>query len=71
MYFHVIQDDVTSEIIISDLMEEQPPARTVLDIQDTRRYFESQSRTQDQHLLTNGVRKQTTTDQHILITIWR
>lgn len=38
-------------------MEEQPPARTVLDIQDTRRYFESQSRSQDQHPLTNGVRK--------------
>ncbi|CAO3664100.1 unnamed protein product [Umbelopsis ramanniana] len=48
------EDDVTSEIIISDLMEEQPPARTVLDIQDTRRYFESQSRSQDQHPLTNG-----------------
>ncbi|KAG2183387.1 hypothetical protein INT43_006393 [Umbelopsis isabellina] len=48
------QNDITSEIIISDLMEEEPPARTVLDIQDTRRYFESQSRSQDSHLLTNG-----------------
>jgi hypothetical protein len=36
-------------------MEEEPPARTVLDIQDTRRYFESQSRNQDSHTLTNGV----------------
>ncbi|KAI8577586.1 hypothetical protein K450DRAFT_251531 [Umbelopsis ramanniana AG] len=48
------EDDVTSEIIISDLMDEQPFSRTVLDIQDTRRYFESQSRSQDQHPLANG-----------------
>jgi len=48
------EDDITREIIISDLMEEEPPARTVLDIQDTRRYFESQSRNQDSHLPANG-----------------
>ncbi|CAO3669230.1 unnamed protein product [Umbelopsis vinacea] len=48
------EDDITREIIITDLMEEEPPARTVLDIQDTRRYFESQSRNQDSHTLTNG-----------------
>ncbi|KAI9281270.1 hypothetical protein BC943DRAFT_282700 [Umbelopsis sp. AD052] len=44
-------------------MRELPPSRTVLDIQDTRRYFESQSRSQDQHPLTNGVRLHTTADQ--------
>ncbi|KAL0083198.1 hypothetical protein F4703DRAFT_1905104 [Phycomyces blakesleeanus] len=38
-----LQDDIEKEIIISDLTDEPPPEKIVLDIQDTRRYFESQS----------------------------
>ncbi|OAD74734.1 hypothetical protein PHYBLDRAFT_61213 [Phycomyces blakesleeanus NRRL 1555(-)] len=38
-----VDDDIEKEIIISDLTDEPPPEKIVLDIQDTRRYFESQS----------------------------
>ncbi|KAG0174169.1 RNA polymerase II transcription factor B subunit 1 [Apophysomyces sp. BC1015] len=37
------KDNLQKEIIISDLTDETPAERIVLDIQDTRRYFESQS----------------------------
>ncbi|KAI7856529.1 hypothetical protein BDC45DRAFT_502963 [Circinella umbellata] len=37
-------DDMEREIIISDLQNEKPPEKILLDIEDSRRYFESQSR---------------------------
>lgn len=40
-------DDIEKDIIIQDLLDEPPPEKIVLDIQDTRRYFESQSGGQD------------------------
>ncbi|KAI9499574.1 hypothetical protein BDB00DRAFT_794531 [Zychaea mexicana] len=36
-------DDIEREIIITDLQDENPPEKIVLDIEDSRRYFESQS----------------------------
>ncbi|ORZ03165.1 hypothetical protein BCR43DRAFT_38191 [Syncephalastrum racemosum] len=37
------EDDIIKEIDITDLREEKPAERITLDIQDSRRYFESQS----------------------------
>ncbi|KAI8138403.1 hypothetical protein BJV82DRAFT_631379 [Fennellomyces sp. T-0311] len=37
------EDDIVKEIVIPDLQSEDPPDRIVLDIEDSRRYFESQS----------------------------
>ncbi|CDS02639.1 hypothetical protein LRAMOSA00044 [Lichtheimia ramosa] len=38
------EDDIIKEIEIPDLQPEQPSERVVLDIQDSKRYFESQSK---------------------------
>lgn len=37
------EEDIEKDIIIQDLLDEPPSDKIVLDIQDTRRYFESQS----------------------------
>ncbi|RCI06635.1 RNA polymerase II transcription factor B subunit 1 [Rhizopus stolonifer] len=39
---------IEKEIIIQDLVDEKPSEKIVLDIQDTRRYFESQTRGSDE-----------------------
>ncbi|RUS25797.1 hypothetical protein BC938DRAFT_471655 [Jimgerdemannia flammicorona] len=40
---HAMQNKIENEILIEDLEAPEPPNKIVLDIQDTRRYFESQS----------------------------
>ncbi|KAI8640631.1 hypothetical protein BD408DRAFT_419387 [Parasitella parasitica] len=42
------EDQVQNDIIITDLLDEKPSERIILDIQDTRRYFESQTGGQDE-----------------------
>ncbi|CEP18809.1 hypothetical protein [Parasitella parasitica] len=42
------EDQVQKGIIITDLLDEKPSERIILDIQDTRRYFESQTGGQDE-----------------------
>lgn len=37
------EDEIQKDIIITDLLDEKPPEKIILDIQDTRRYFESQT----------------------------
>ncbi|KAI7868323.1 hypothetical protein BDF14DRAFT_1795356 [Spinellus fusiger] len=46
-----VEDDLEKGIIISDLTDEPPPGKIILDIQDTRRYFESQSGGKDKNEL--------------------
>ncbi|KAG1139245.1 hypothetical protein G6F37_009903 [Rhizopus arrhizus] len=41
-------EEIEKGIIISELLDEKPPEKIILDIQDTRRYFESQTRGSDQ-----------------------
>ncbi|KAI9254815.1 hypothetical protein BY458DRAFT_535618 [Sporodiniella umbellata] len=41
-------DQMEKEIVIEDLIDEKPTEKTVLDIQDTRRYFESQTKGSDE-----------------------
>lgn len=36
-------DDLEEETVIPDLRQDKPPERVLLDITDSRRYFESQS----------------------------
>ncbi|CAO3636561.1 unnamed protein product [Mucor hiemalis] len=37
------EEEVEKDVIITELMDEPPPEKIILDIQDTRRYFESQT----------------------------
>ncbi|KAI8988724.1 hypothetical protein BDB01DRAFT_782937 [Pilobolus umbonatus] len=43
-----VEDDFGKNIIIEDLMNEAPSEKIILDIQDTKRYFESQKGGQDE-----------------------
>lgn len=37
------EEEIEKDVIITELMDEPPPEKIILDIQDTRRYFESQT----------------------------
>lgn len=50
------EDDIIKEIEIPDLQPEQPSERVVLDIQDSKRYFESQSKDRGHLNITEEVR---------------
>ncbi|KAF7732507.1 RNA polymerase II transcription factor B subunit 1 [Apophysomyces ossiformis] len=52
------EDHIEQEIIIPDLTDEPAPERIILDIQDTRRYFESQSGGKDDLNVTEETAKQ-------------
>lgn len=41
------EEDMEKDIIIRELLDEAPSEKIILDIQDTRRYFESQTGGQD------------------------
>lgn len=45
-----------NDIIIKELLNEAPCEKIVLDIQDTRRYFESQTGGQDELKINESVR---------------
>lgn len=49
------EDEIEKEIIIPDLLDEKPSEKIILDIQDTKRYFESQSGGVDQVKMTEDV----------------
>ncbi|PHZ12085.1 uncharacterized protein RHIMIDRAFT_313605 [Rhizopus microsporus ATCC 52813] len=46
------EDEIEKEIVIPDLLDEKPSEKIILDIQDTKRYFESQSGGVDQVKMT-------------------
>jgi transcription initiation factor TFIIH subunit 1 len=50
-------EEIEKGIIISELLDEKPPEKIILDIQDTRRYFESQTRGSDQVSISEEVKK--------------
>lgn len=50
-------EEIEKGIIIPELLDEKPPEKIILDIQDTRRYFESQTRGSDQVSISEEVRK--------------
>lgn len=52
---------IEKEIIIQDLVDEKPSEKIVLDIQDTRRYFESQTRGSDEVNISKEVNTNETT----------
>ncbi|KAI9022233.1 hypothetical protein CLU79DRAFT_177661 [Phycomyces nitens] len=61
-----VDDDIEKEIIISDLTDEPPPEKIILDIQDTRRYFESQSGGQNNIKLHEEVSEMKNTEDSLL-----
>lgn len=50
-------DDLEEETVIPDLRQDKPPDRVLLDITDSRRYFESQSGGPDMAAIKKEVKK--------------
>lgn len=51
------EEDIEKDIINKELLNEAPSEKIVLDIQDTRRYFESQTGGQDELKINEPVSK--------------